>query len=289
MIKLKNRRLEISFETPGEEYNGARYDWSSFITDVILDGENYFTGVESKIIGYGCGGKGLCGEFSMHDPLGYDDTAIGDWFIKVGVGLLQKEENKPYSFGDDLKVKPICWEVNFGNSHIELSCSQELHNGFAYDLYKNIQLNDNVLSVDYRLVNRGVRDIVTSEYIHNYFCFNDRDINNEYILDIDFNSVLNAPKSVTKNKKVGCSFRDITLDERFYQDIDVCVGEIGSWKLSHKFEGIWVKEYLSEPMVKFAVFADSHIICPEMFVGIKVPVREDFSWKRKWEFDKLYC
>ncbi len=104
-------------------------------------------------------------------------------------------------------------------------------------------------------------------------------------MEIDFNSAFSEPSERLSYDNGLFSFKSIN-EKLFQYDTEVCVGEIGSWKLRHKFEGIWVKEYLSEPMVKFAVFAVSHIICPEMFVGIKVPVREDFSWKRKWEFDK---
>jgi len=285
MLKLKSKRLEIVFEEPGEVYCRSRYDWSSFITDIILDEKYSLLGVESKVIGDGCGGKGLCGEFCMENPLGYDESAVGDYCIKIGIGLVQKEKDI-YSFFDDLKIKPIVWDVIVGDSNIELFCSQENFNGFAYDLYKNITLDENTLIIDYKLVNRGERDIVTSEYIHNYFCFNNRNINAEYELAIDFNSAFSKPSELFSCKNGVFSFQDIN-ETLFRSDTEVCEGEVGSWKLSHKIEGIRVQESLSKPMKKFAVFATLHILCPEMFVDINVGAGESFSWQRNWTFDNL--
>jgi len=282
MIKLKSKRLEIIFEEPGERYCGPRYDWSSFITEIILDNKHQLLGVESTVSGPSYEGKGLCGEFCMDKPLGYDEARVGDFCMKIGVGLLQKKDEMDYFFADTFNVQPVAWDMTVEDNSINLFCRQELVNGFAYNLYKQITLEENALLIDYTLTNTGHKAIATSEYSHNFFCFNNRNINAEYELIVDFASKLNM-----KDRRLTCKngvflFEKELLSSSFCSDVNVCNGQVGSWTLTNKVVGVSVKESLSKPIKKFAIFAKPKVFCPEIFVDIKVDRGERFSWQRKW-------
>lgn len=285
MLKLKNNRLNISMQTPGEEYRGSRYDWSSFITDITLDGIHHFTGIESKISGKGCGGKGLCGEFCMENPPGYDETMVGEYFPKIGIGLVRKMADTTYSFSDPAEIKPIHWQIAAMKDRVQLSCHQELFNGFAYNLNKNISLKANSLIIDYQLINTGERDIITHEYNHNYLCFDKAPTGSDYELTINFDPEFNR-----KSKQIKYGNRMFYFDNKiknsfFCEDRKACVGSLCTWKLSNKSLGLSVSESLSAPIMKFALFGKSHTICPELFVDIKARAGETFSWCRKWTFE----
>lgn len=286
MLKLKNNRLTITMEAPGEGYRGSRYDWSSFITSIILDNKHHFTGVESKIAGKGNGGKGLCGEFCMENPPGYDETAVGDYFIKIGVGLVQKAADQEYAFSKPAEVKPILWNVLAKTDQVIFSCCQDMFHGFAYELVKKIHLQENSLVIDYQLTNTGVRDIITHEYNHNYLYFNKKTIGKDYGLSINFDPEFNR-----KTKGMLYKNRMFTFDENvkkvfFCEDRHACVGKIGSWKLSNNALGLSVTEELSAPIMKFALYGKSYTICPELFADIKAPAGKSFTWQRKWVFEK---
>lgn len=286
MIKLKNSRLEILMETPGEGYRGSRYDWSSFITGIILDGKYNFAGVESKIAGKGSGGKGLCGEFCMYDPPGYEEAPVGGYFLKLGVGLVRKAADQVYSFSEPLEYLPIPWNMLVKTDQAVFSCRQELLNGFAYELKKKISLQTNAMTIDYELHNTGERAIVTSEYNHNYLCMNDAPTGKDYSLSINFDPVFNrrTPHILYKNRLF--SFQDQIPREFFCEDIHSCIGKLGAWRLTNKSLGLSVSEVLSAPIRKFALFGKSHTICPELFVDINLPAGKSFSWQRKWNFEK---
>lgn len=91
MIKLKSKRLEIIFEEPEEGYSGPRYDWSSFITEVILDNKHQLLGVESTVSGQLSEGKGLCGEFCMDKPWDMMKPVLEIFVLKLGWVYFRKK------------------------------------------------------------------------------------------------------------------------------------------------------------------------------------------------------
>ena len=42
-------------------------------------------------------GKGICSEFTASRPVGFTDAEIGEYFLKIGCGLLRKTDEN-YSF-----------------------------------------------------------------------------------------------------------------------------------------------------------------------------------------------
>src|SRR5512133_1768995 len=89
--ELSTDRLMVRVAKPGFTYRRTRFDWTGFVTDVMLDGQHTFTSVESPNPMEGAGGIGLCNEFGIHEPIGYDEAPKGGYFPKLGVGLLKKE------------------------------------------------------------------------------------------------------------------------------------------------------------------------------------------------------
>ena len=54
---------------------------------------------------------GPCEEFGIEKPLGYDDAKVGETFLKIGVGELEKPKEEKYSFAKKYKiVKPAEWK-----------------------------------------------------------------------------------------------------------------------------------------------------------------------------------
>lgn len=104
---LSNGILTAEIADTGS-YRGTRFDWTGFITQVTLNrGGHTFCVPESLVPGQGTGGIGLCNEFGISRAIGYDEAAVGEWFPKPGVGLLQKVSAAPYSFAADYPLIPF--------------------------------------------------------------------------------------------------------------------------------------------------------------------------------------
>ena len=50
-------------------------------------------------------GKGFYNEFGMNAAIGYDETREGDWFHKIGIGLLKKDGGD-YLFSRTYEIQP---------------------------------------------------------------------------------------------------------------------------------------------------------------------------------------
>src|SRR5512135_3483133 len=96
-IQLHSDRLEVEISQPGAAYSGTRFDWSGFVTQVTLDGKHTYCIPESLVPGEGSGGIGLCNEFGIDSPVGFDETKPGDLFPKIGIGLLTRLDKPDYS------------------------------------------------------------------------------------------------------------------------------------------------------------------------------------------------
>lgn len=85
---------------------GGRFDRTGWIACVRLKGRrrHEFGVPESFAPGRGTGGSGLCAEFGINGPNGYDEAGVGEDFPKIGVGLLTRQGVRDYSFFEDYPV-----------------------------------------------------------------------------------------------------------------------------------------------------------------------------------------
>ena len=164
---IKNNTLEIAIDLPLENYEGSRFDWSGKISSVRFENLPLTTieDTESKNVDFL--GKGLYNEFGITSPVGFEETPVGGWFHKIGVGLLKKE-HKDYLFHRNHLIKPASFDVNYENDKIKILCKSELINGYSYILKKEITVSENSFIIDYSLHNTGEKKIITDEYVHNF-------------------------------------------------------------------------------------------------------------------------
>ena len=122
---IKNNTLEVAIDTPLENYKGSRFDWSGKISSIKFENLPLTTieDTESKNINFL--GKGLYNEFGITSPLGFEETPMGGWFHKIGVGLLKKE-HKNYLFHRNHLIKPAHFDITYEDQKIIIVCKSEL-------------------------------------------------------------------------------------------------------------------------------------------------------------------
>ncbi|MCX7774402.1 MAG: hypothetical protein N2376_14985, partial [Clostridia bacterium] len=167
-IKISSGRLEVELSRPGSFYSGSRFDWTGFITEIIFDKTHRFCADESRRPGYGSGGRGLCNEFGIHEPIGYDEARVGEYFPKLGVGLLKRYSEEPYNFYKPYEVSPFEFEVETRPDSVVFLAKPHACNGYAAQIRKEISVADNRMEVRYTLDNTGTKPIDTTEYLHNF-------------------------------------------------------------------------------------------------------------------------
>ena len=117
MILLANNKLALEIASPGVEYAGSRFDWTGYIMQVSFGGRHLFCTKNSLVDKLGREGEGICNEFGIDMPVGYEGIPSGEHFPKIGIGLLRKKGDERYSFEEQYDIQPC----NFKQEKFEKS------------------------------------------------------------------------------------------------------------------------------------------------------------------------
>ncbi|NLI57254.1 MAG: hypothetical protein GX387_01830 [Clostridium sp.] len=281
---LKNNRLKVEIDYPGNNYNGSRFDWTGFVTSVCLDDKYLFCTKESLVPGEGSGGVGLCNEFGIHTPIGYDLAKPGEKFHKLGVGLLTRPDESDYFFFDKYQVSPFDVIVSEESDSITFILDHLECNGYAVKMTKKLSLKDNTLTIDYHLENTGTKPIITEEYCHNFISINENPIDTGYILRFPYNiDIKEVPEVLTfKNN-------EITLIKNPKKDFHCVIEGFNSvdnhyWELVFEPLKAGVREYSHFSVKSVALWGTTHVISPEVFIDVNIQPGKTQKWTRKYEF-----
>lgn len=288
--QLRNDRLIIEIAELGEAYQGTRFDEAGFITGIELDGRHQFCVPESLTPGAGTGGIGLCSEFGIKEAIGYEETRIGEFFPKLGVGLLIRPDEADYRFYREYACERFGTQVKQeGDSRIGFTTLPNECRGYAARVQKNIEISGNRLSIEYTVENTGSRTISTEEYSHNFLGFDGYSVGPDYVLRLPFAAKIWSDDPSTLDGLV-FEGENVTWERRPEKDFYFRMNPIDGrdypwlWELRHRPSGLAARERSQLPLSSAAVWGHGHVISPEMFVAVQVAPGERQSWTRIYEF-----
>lgn len=285
---LKNNNLEIEIDFPLENYNFSRFDWTGKIISVKYK-NSYISGVEklndeddTK------SGKGFYNEFGFKTPIGYTETKVGDWFHKIGVGLLKKEY-EDYLIGRNYEIQPAEFNVSTKSNAIIINCSSEIVNGYSYFLKKEISLIENGFIIKYYLKNTGEKTIITDEYNHNFMAINNEFISSDYILKFPFDIKPELfEENVNPEAKVEIREREIRFngspkEQFFFSNLSGGENIEANWELINTKNKIGISETGNFKTNKVNVWGWKHVISPELYFDITIEPGKELEWSRTYE------
>jgi hypothetical protein len=315
-ILLTSSRLKVEIAQPGTVYRGTRFDWSGFITQVTLDDRHTFCMPESLEPGKGTGGIGLCNEFGNELAVGYDEAQIGEPFPKLGIGLLEKPDERRFNFFKPHKIVelfPIRVEAKGDQARFVVEPVE--CNGYAARLEKTVRIDDNLLHIDYLLENSGEKAIVTHEYCHNFMGIDGLPVGPGYRLVFPQEvkrepppeqfyrmaplSLRWLPKPVVKwvidrilsgmSQKMKLHGREITWQDTpkgaFFSRLQGFQQRTEpQWTLEHASSGRWVSESDDFLPTRLVVWGEAHVVSAEVYVDLNVPPGGRQAWSRRYEF-----
>ena len=289
---IKNNTLEVAIDLPLENYEGSRFDWTGKIS-VIKFLNIPLTTVEgpgSKNVNFL--GRGLFNEFGITSPIGFEETPMGGWFHKIGIGLLKKE-HKNYLFHRNHLIKPAHFDITYEDQKIIIVCKSESVNGYSYILKKEISIAANSLLIKYSLDNTGEKQIITDEYVHNFMAINNGLIGQDYELKLPFQIIPSLfDETVNSENKVEIRLNDITFNETpkkqfFFSNLTGGKEIEAEWTLKNLKANIEIKEIGSFKTDKVNIWGWGHVISPELFFKISAASKETIEWSRKFEVFKI--
>ncbi len=290
MHKLRNEYLCLEIQEPGENYRGARFDWSGQLIQITFLNKHTFCARETlNEFDRNKHGRGLYNEFGIDHPVGYDECSINGLFPKIGVGLLKKKSLQPYDFFEDYKVEPYYFSSTFNKDRAFFSCKTNHNREYSFELNKQIVLDKNKFTISYSLFNSGYKTIRTNEYVHNFLSINENKIDENYILyfsfplkPLNFNKFVNPEKTVHFNKDF-CFWNSFIKEPFFFSNINTIYKGKENWTLIHLTDKVGIRESADFIIQKVNLWGASHVISPEIFFQINVLPGEKISWSRFYE------
>ncbi|MEJ1223847.1 hypothetical protein [Sediminicola sp. 1XM1-17] len=285
---LKNELITVQIDLPQEQYQGSRFDWTGKITAVTYQNKSV-TGIERTDLeeSQHCG-KGFYNEFGIDQPLGFEETVIGDWFHKIGVGLLKKDSHS-YDFQKAYEVQPAAFKIDSHPTKINIGCTSAIHNGIGYFLHKTIALLDSGFMIHYRLTNTGDKTIETNEYCHNFLAIDQELMGAHYHLKFPFQlqphlfgETVNPEQKVTLGAK-DFSFTGTPQDQFFFSNLSGSKAVTAQWELFNLKTKIGIRETGSFPTSSINLWGWTHVISPELFHSISLPAGQTTEWSRTYE------
>lgn len=289
---LKNKNLELHIDEPFEYYNFSRFDWTGKIRivkfqNVPLSSIERTDNMDQKTIG-----KGFYNEFGIDAALGFEAVKIGDWFHKIGIGLLKKT-GSTYSFMKKYEIRPADFTVKKALNKLIITCQSKLVNGYAYILTKTIELQENSFSIHYLLENTGEKAIITDEYVHNFMAFQQDDIGKDYVLKFPFDlKPALFGETVNPEQKVIIGQKDIQFngklsEEFFFSNLSGYEKVTANWELQYLKPKIAIKEHGNFLTNKINLWGWKHVISPELFYKINILPGQSKEWTRRFEMYQL--
>lgn len=300
-LNLKKGDMEILLFPPDSingYYRASRFDWGSILGQIKYKGKTFLQewkgysgrppkGDHDPLVPNT--GTGLSEEFNM--PQGYDEAKPGDSFVKIGVGVLLKEDNDKYSFAKPYRIldKGI-WNVKKKKGSILLTHKLESEIGYAYILKREYLIKDNKLIVRHKLMNKGRKKIVTEAYSHNFMQQEFLNVGPDYTLtflksDADISKhKWTTVKRITLNGNVMNVNTEINDFIPCFGDLDVLSG-YGDFRLSNAKAGTSVEMSLNRKVSSFSVWFWQRAFCAEPRVMIELEPGKEFTWEYVYTFE----
>ena len=294
--RLTNGPLSAAVYLPDAKngfYRGSRFDWAGIIGCVALDGHTFF------------------GEwFPKYDPLlndavtgpaeefrhptseiAFDDPTANGRFLKIGVGVLKKIDDKPYSFGGAYPIVDGGTRTTQATKH-SITFTQILRTdfGYSYRYEKIITLEKHgaILTLTHKLKNLGPKPIETNVYDHDFFMLDNQPTGPGMVVHLAFPPTPDKPFPTTAS----IQGNDIVFNESPTRRnspqgyLTGYTGKPGEYAitLEDRNTHLAIEQTSPSPIAKFYFWSTPRTICPEAYIHIDVPPGKTQTWTIHYRF-----
>jgi len=232
---------------------------------------------------------GTAEEFGMDSPLGFDDAAPGEGFVKIGVGVLERPDDEPYFFRRAYALlDPGEWDVRAEPGEITFRHTIDGPCGWAYHYIKTIRLHDSGpgFTISRTLENRGRHPITTDHYGHNFVILDGAPPGPGYRIVFPFKA--RAGESWKPNGNAEFRDGDVVLLRAVEGSI---WGEVAGWSPDPADNAATVTTdagsvsfHTDMPLKRLVFYSGGAAVCPEPFVAIELEPGEATTWRTRYEF-----
>jgi hypothetical protein len=186
---IANGILKAEILLPDEKngyYQGTRFDWSGVIESLQFAGHEYFgkwfDKYDPKIH------DAIMGPVDDFLPVGYEAAVPGGNFLKIGIGIINKPDDKPWTFS---RTYPIIdngsWKVSKKGDQVKFVHTLK-DKSYSYVYEKNVKLlkDKPAMVLTHSFKNNSKTTIETLVYNHNFFVIDNKMVGPGYSAEFPF-------------------------------------------------------------------------------------------------------
>lgn len=286
-VKISNGILEAVLYLPNATngyYRATRFDWSGNMPSLKFGGHEFYGQWFEKYDPFMH--DAVMGPVEEFDQTGYGSVRPGTTFLKVGVGMLEKPDEKPY---DHFRLYTIKnggeWSVR--SSSAEVVFTHKLSDdkySYLYEKIITLVKGKAEMVIHHSLKNLGSLPIETTVYNHNFPVIDKQPAGPAYTVVFKHNPVVAAnpvPGLIAFSGNKLIYLRLQKKDDLFYfpdltgygntpDDYDIIIQN------SAAKAGIRVKG--NRPLARLAFWSSPTTVCPEPYTRISAEPGQEITW-----------
>lgn len=298
--EISNGRIKAVVYLPDAAkgyYRATRFDWSGAIARLECNGHNYF-GVwfpkYDPLLNDSI--TGPVEEFRTGDTaLGWEEAKVGGTFIKIGVGVLRKPDERPYAFSRTFEiVNGGKWTSRASDDSVEFTHElADAASGYAYVYRKVVRLakGEPRMTIEHSLRNTGKRAIETNVYNHNFFMLDNQPSGPE--LSVKFAFEPKATRDLRGMAEVRGKqlvyLKEIASRQSVFTEF-TGFGATASdfdFRVENAKSGAGVRVVGDRPLWKMVFWSIPTVLSPEAYVDMKIEPGAESHWRLTYDFYTL--
>lgn len=309
---IANGKVKATLYLPDSKdgyYRGTRFDWSGVVRNVEYAGHDlygpWYQRIDAKVPDYIYDGTdivvgpctsmmGVPEEFTTNNSaLGWDEAKVGGTFIKIGVGVLRKPDDRPY---DMFRLYDIVdggkWTVRKTANSVEFT--QELADpvtGYAYVYRKRVSLTPGKpqMLLEHTLRNTGKLPIRSVVYDHNFMRMDHQAPGPEIAIKMPFQP---QPVVPLDTSLVGFRGNQIDFSKQLSGKDHVMVPFQGfgadssdnDFRVENQKLGIGLRITGDRPIARASVWGIRAVFAVEPFIDMTIEPGSEFTWKITYDY-----
>lgn len=312
--EISNAQIRVKLYLPDAKngfYRGTRFDWSGTIGSLEYKGHQYygpwFDSVDPKVHDYRFVGdliiaspcsadSGPVDEFETNGTaLGWDKARVGGTFIKIGVGVLRKDDAKYDHVKQYEIVNPGRWTVKTHRDSVEfMQRLSDAASGYGYTYRKVIRLikGEAKMVIEHQLKNTGRRTIQTSVYNHNFLVLDKQAPGPDFAITVPFQIRSPNPpkKELARIHGNEILYSKVLRNEEVMETLLEGFGDSprdNDIRIENRRVGAGFRIIGDHPLSNLNLWSIRTVLALEPFITMRIEPGREFSWKITYDYYTL--
>lgn len=274
-------------------YRSTRFDWSGVIGCLSAKGHTYFGPwfshydplVNDSI-------SGPVEEFKPEEgAIGYAAAKPGDLFVKPGVGVLRRVDDKPYSsYVTYPLVDAGTWTSHATHTGVESTQQLKSPTGVAYLYRKRLQLDPHapVLVLEHELTNRGTAPLEMDVYDHNFVVLDNEPTGPDTVVRFAFYPEPERP--LPNGGTIQGKELTYTSELQPKQTVNAILTGYSNnisdydFTVENRHTHVGLHQTSDHPLSHLNFWSIRTVVCPEGYIHLNIAPGQTATWKIRYSF-----